>query len=147
MDLDPASTASAPARWEARALRIGTALKQRRIALGLTQADLAMRSGLTRAEYELAEKGEWPGGAEADSRRIMAAVERALERELDRQALAARSSAQRLNASSAPSTVLWSSVGVAPARPSSRIETVDATRRLTMASAPAGAGPGNAAST
>lgn len=54
------STLPAARRWEADALRIGAALKRRRGALGISQADLAKRSGVVRADYEALESGDWP---------------------------------------------------------------------------------------
>jgi transcriptional regulator with XRE-family HTH domain len=77
-------------RPEARALRVGRALKRRRIALGLRQADLAVMSGISREDYELVETGEWLGQpAEAYVAELLAAVVRALDSELIRQARAA----------------------------------------------------------
>lgn len=77
-------------RSEARALRIGRAIKRRRIALGLGQADLAILSGLERSDYELVETGEWLGEVAEDSAAgMLAAVIRALDSELTRQSRAA----------------------------------------------------------
>jgi transcriptional regulator with XRE-family HTH domain len=83
-------TTDHPMRREARALRIGRAIKRRRISLGLGQADLAILSGLARSDYELVETGEWPGQtAEASAPAMLAAVIHALDSELTRQSRAA----------------------------------------------------------
>lgn len=83
-------TSNHPMRCEARALRIGRAIKRRRISLGLRQADLATLSGLARSDYELVEAGEWPGhAAEGSAANMLAAVIHALDLELTRQSRAA----------------------------------------------------------
>lgn len=83
METGHTSTPCRLTRVEARALRIGSALKRRRIALGLSQADLAVLSGITRSDYELVEKGEWPGQpSDEQAAAIIAAVVSALDSQL-----------------------------------------------------------------
>jgi transcriptional regulator with XRE-family HTH domain len=53
------TTLSQP-RWEAQALRAGSTLKRNRLALGLSQAELATQAGLARADYSQVEAGRWP---------------------------------------------------------------------------------------
>jgi DNA-binding XRE family transcriptional regulator len=53
-------TTSSQARWEAQVLRAGTSLKRHRLALGLSQADVATRAGVTRPDYADVETGRWP---------------------------------------------------------------------------------------
>ena len=90
MDTASTYTSRQPMRCEARALRIGRSIKRRRISLGLSQADLAILSGLARFDYELVESGEWPGQeAESSAPAMLAAVIHALDVELTRQSRAA----------------------------------------------------------
>lgn len=90
MDITHPFTAHRRTRPEARALRVGRAIKRRRLVLGLGQADLATLSGIARADYELVETGEWPGHpAEASVAELLSAVVRALDSELIRRSLAA----------------------------------------------------------
>jgi transcriptional regulator with XRE-family HTH domain len=90
METADLSTWNRTTRCEARALRVGRAIKRRRMALGLGQAELAALAGMPRPYYELIETGEWPGhSAEESAADLLAAVVRALDSELTRQVRAA----------------------------------------------------------
>lgn len=67
MTILTAHPAPAPLRCEAAALRLGTSLKRRRVSLGLSQAEVAERTAMSRSEYEHVERGDWPAGTSLES--------------------------------------------------------------------------------
>ncbi|MBW9093036.1 helix-turn-helix transcriptional regulator [Microbacterium jejuense] len=72
------------AEWGAYVQRIATALRRRRLAIGLSQEAVAYRAGLTRYTYQKYEKGESrPGTAANPTLRSLLALSQVLEVPLD----------------------------------------------------------------
>ena len=73
----------APTTWEQYARELGIELQRRRIAAGLTQEDLAHKSGLTRTHYQQVERGYWKKNEPANpSVKLLARVAQVLEIEI-----------------------------------------------------------------
>jgi transcriptional regulator with XRE-family HTH domain len=60
------ATAAAPRTWESYVRDVGLRLQRERVAAGLSQEDLAHRSGMTRTHYQKIERGLWKPGQEAN---------------------------------------------------------------------------------
>ncbi|QEO10629.1 helix-turn-helix domain-containing protein [Protaetiibacter larvae] len=66
-------------RWDAYAREFGVRLHRTRVAVGLTQEDLAHAAGITRSHYQQLEKGlSRPGVAANPSLRTLISLARAL---------------------------------------------------------------------
>lgn len=77
----PSSTV--PSSWEEYAKNVGIELQRRRIALNITQENLAHRAGLTRTHYQQLERGFWKPGSPANpSLKIMVRLAQALQLEV-----------------------------------------------------------------
>lgn len=60
------SFAAVPSSWEEYAKALGIELQRRRIALDVTQENLAHRAGLTRTHYQQLERRFWKPGSPAN---------------------------------------------------------------------------------
>ena len=77
----PSSTASSS--WEEYAKNLGIELQRRRIALDITQENLAHRAGLTRTHYQQLERGFWKPGSPANpSLKMLVRLAQALQLEV-----------------------------------------------------------------
>ena len=77
----PSSTASSS--WEEYAKTLGIELQRRRIALDVTQENLAHRAGLTRTHYQQLERGFWKPGSPANpSLKMLVRLAQALQLEV-----------------------------------------------------------------
>lgn len=77
----PSSTV--PSSWEEYAKALGIALQRRRIALDITQENLAHRAGLTRTHYQQLERGFWKQGSPANpSLKILVRLAQVLQLEV-----------------------------------------------------------------
>ena len=73
----------APSSWEEYAKNLGIELQRRRIALDITQENLAHRAGLTRTHYQQLERGFWKPGSPANpSLRMLVRLAQALHLEV-----------------------------------------------------------------
>lgn len=77
----PSSTV--PSSWEEYAKALGIELQRRRIALDVTQENLAHRAGLTRTHYQQLERGFWKPGSPANpSLKMLVRLAQALQLEV-----------------------------------------------------------------
>ena len=73
----------APLSWEEYAKNLGIELQRRRIALDVTQENLAHRAGLTRTHYQQLERGFWKAGSPANpSLKMLVRLAKALQLEV-----------------------------------------------------------------
>lgn len=77
------SSSALPSSWEEYAKALGIELQRRRIALDVTQENLAHRAGLTRTHYQQLERGFWKPGSPANpSLKILVRLAQALQLEV-----------------------------------------------------------------
>ncbi len=74
---------SVPSSWEEYAKALGIELQRRRIALNVTQENLAHQAGLTRTHYQQLERGFWKPGSPANpSLKMLVRLAQALQLEV-----------------------------------------------------------------
>ncbi len=77
------SSSPVPSSWGEYAKALGIELQRRRIALEVTQENLAHRAGLTRTHYQQLERGFWKPGSPANpSLKILVRLAQALQLEV-----------------------------------------------------------------
>lgn len=77
------SYSTVPSTWEEYAKTLGIELQRRRIALNVTQENLAHQAGLTRTHYQQLERGFWKPGSPANpSLKILVRLAQALQLEV-----------------------------------------------------------------
>lgn len=77
------SSSAVPSSWEEYAKALGIELQRRRIALDVTQENLAHRAGLTRTHYQQLERGFWKPGSPANpSLKILVRLAQVLQLEV-----------------------------------------------------------------
>lgn len=68
-----------PSSWEDYAKALGIELQRQRIAVDLTQENLAHKAGITRTHYQQLERGYWkPGAPSNPSLKLLARLAQAL---------------------------------------------------------------------